>query len=71
MDIYEVLPLDAPAAREWARLIHRKSDTLIEDALIAAIAKVNRLTVVTRNIRHFRVFDVPTVNPFDQTTIDR
>ena len=50
---YGVLPMDASAFRAWARLKHRKSDTLIEDAMIAATALVANLTVVTRNVRDF------------------
>lgn len=59
-----VLPLDAAAARETARLLHKKSMALLADAMIAAIAKVNGLTVATRNTRDFEQFDVPLVNPF-------
>ncbi len=61
---YSVLPMDAPAFREWARLMHRRSDTVAEDAMIAAIAIVHRLTVVTRNIRHFNQFGVEVQDPF-------
>ena len=39
---YGVLPMDAPAFREWARLMHRRSDTMSEDAMIAATAIVHR-----------------------------
>jgi predicted nucleic acid-binding protein len=59
-----VLPLDGISAREAARLMARQSKLLIEDAMIAAIAKVNGLTVATRNTRDFERFAVPLVNPF-------
>jgi hypothetical protein len=59
-----VLPLDGVSARESARLMARQSRLLIEDAMIAAIAKVNGLTVATRNTRDFERFAVPLVNPF-------
>ena len=61
---YSVLSVDAAAFREWARLMHRKSDTLIQDAMIAAVAIVHRLTVVTRNVRDFEHFAVPILDPF-------
>ena len=44
--------------------MHRRSDHLIEDAMIAATAVVHQLTVVTRNVRDFEDFGVPTLNPF-------
>jgi predicted nucleic acid-binding protein len=59
-----VLPLDAAAAREAARLMTNQPMTLMADAMIAAIAKVNGLTVATRNTRDFERFAVPLVNPF-------
>lgn len=62
---YAVLPMDGRTFREWARLMHARSETLYEDAMIAATARVHGLTVVTRNVADFRVFDVPLLNPFD------
>ena len=61
---FNILTMDGPAFRCWAQLMHRQSDTLYEDAMIAAIARVHQLTVVTRNLADFSRFDVPLLNPF-------
>lgn len=61
---YNVLPMDAATFRAWARLMHRRSDTVYEDAMIAATAQVHGLTVVTRNMADFKPFGVPLLNPF-------
>ena len=61
---HQVLAIDAATSRRWARMMVGKSDTLLEDALIAACALVNELIVVTRNVRDFDVFGVKTLNPF-------
>jgi predicted nucleic acid-binding protein len=61
---FNVLVMDARTFREWARLMHRTSDTLYEDAMIAATARVHALTVVTRNVVDFRRFEVDVLNPF-------
>ncbi len=65
---YNVLPMDALAFREWGRLAHRKSDTLLEDAMIAATARQHNLTVVTRNVADFKPFGVAVLNPFKSTS---
>ena len=61
----QVLPLDAPVCRAWARLMHRRSKALVEDAFIAASAQVHRLTIASRNVRDFKLLGVTAVNPFD------
>ena len=38
--------------------------------MIAAIAKVHQLTVVTRNVVDFNGFDVPLLNPFASRKTD-
>ena len=62
--LYEVLPMDAHCFREWGRLMHKKSERLIEDAMIAATARVHDLVITTRNERDFIEFDVQIYNPF-------
>jgi predicted nucleic acid-binding protein len=61
---WNVLPMDAATFRLWAKLMHRRSDTLIEDAMIAATARVHGLRIVTRNVRDFKEFGVNVVNPY-------
>ena len=59
-----ILPFDGPAAREAARLLRGRSKVNLEDAMIAAIARVHNLTVATRNLRDFQTLQVTLVNPF-------
>lgn len=61
---FQVLPMDARTFRAWARLMHRRSNTLYEDAMIASTAQVHGLTVATRNVADFDALGVPVLNPF-------
>jgi toxin FitB len=59
-----ILAMDGPSFREYARIIQHVSNTLSEDALIAASARVHGLTVATRNETDFAHFPVSVFNPF-------
>jgi predicted nucleic acid-binding protein len=61
---YQVLPMDSVAFREWGRLMHGKSDHLVEDGMIAATARTQGLVVATRNEIDFKQLDVAVFNPF-------
>ncbi|MBK1689369.1 type II toxin-antitoxin system VapC family toxin [Rubrivivax gelatinosus] len=61
---FQVLPMDARTFRVWARLMHRRSNTLYEDAMIASTAQVHGLTVATRKVADFDALGVPVLNPF-------
>ena len=61
---YQILPMDTACFREWGRLMDQKPDHLLEDAMIAATARVHRLVVATRNEQDFRQLDVRILNPF-------
>ena len=61
---WNILPMDAATFRIWAKLMHRRSDTLIEDAMIAATALLHGLQVVTRNVSDFKEFGVRAWNPW-------
>ncbi len=60
----QVISMDALCFREWGRIMTRRSDTLIEDAMIAATARVHGLIVATRNERDFQPLGVSLLNPF-------
>ena len=58
-----VLPIDEPVAEAWALLGVPDPLPLI-DGLLAATAKVHRLTFVTRNVADIAVTGVPLLDPF-------
>ena len=61
---YQVLPMNTLCFREWARLMSGRRDDLLEDAMIAATARVHDLVVATRNERDFTSLGVQVSNPF-------
>jgi predicted nucleic acid-binding protein len=61
---YQILPMDTQCFREWGRILDRKPDQLLEDAMIAATARVQHLIVATRNEGDFGKLDVRILNPF-------
>ncbi len=66
---YNILPMNAEVFRAWARLMHRKSDTLCEDAMIAATALSHGRTVATRNVADFQALGMAVHNPFEATRV--
>ena len=63
----QILAFDADAAQVWGRLrVPRPEHEL--DKQIAATALVHDLTVVTRNVRHFRASGVKLLNPFSRAS---
>jgi predicted nucleic acid-binding protein len=61
---YQVLAMDSQCFRESARLMNGRPDDLLEDAMIAATARIHELVVATRNERDFASLAVRVFNPF-------
>jgi predicted nucleic acid-binding protein len=63
-----VLPIDAPIADMWGRIVARsqaQGRTLhAMDAFLAATAEVHDLTLVTRNVSDFEVLGRTLLNPW-------
>lgn len=64
-NIHNVLPMTGSTFRLWAKLMHSQTNTVREDAMIAATAIEKDLIVVTRNIKDFKRFKIRLLNPFE------
>jgi toxin FitB len=67
-ETYQILPMDTKSFREWGRLNNGVAKHMLEDLMIAAVARVHDLIVATRNERHFRQLGVRLFNPFGSHT---
>jgi tRNA(fMet)-specific endonuclease VapC len=65
----KIIPVDTDVIVEWGILTAHAESTgkpmPAIDALIAATAKVNQLTLVTRNVSDFDAADMKVLNPWD------
>jgi predicted nucleic acid-binding protein len=61
-----LLYVDGAVAVQWGRLLAARRAPVV-DALLAATARVHRLTLVTRNVRDFAGLNVRVLNPFRGT----
>lgn len=59
-----ILPVDTAVAEEWGRMNAIRPVPVI-DALLAATAKANELTLVTRNVADVSGLGADVLNPFD------
>ena len=64
-NIHNVLPMTGSTFRIWAKLMHSQTNTVREDAMIAATAIEKDLIVVTRNTKDFKRFKLQLLNPFE------
>jgi toxin FitB len=62
-----ILPVDQPVADEWGRMSAKRPVQAI-DALLAATAKVHRMTLATRNLADVYDLGADVINPFEAAT---
>ena len=59
-----ILPIDQTVADEWGRMAAKRPVSTV-DALLAATAKVHRMTLATRNVSDVADLGANLVNPFE------
>jgi hypothetical protein len=60
-----ILPVDVEVAQEWGRLSAAPQPPPVVDGLMAATAKVHKLTLVTRNVADVARVGIAVLNPFE------
>jgi predicted nucleic acid-binding protein len=64
-----IIDITPPVADAWGELMAlaklRGTALHVMDGFLAATARIHRQTLVTRNVRAFRPFDVSLLNPWD------
>ena len=64
-----ILNIDLEICEEWAELLSKDNSNAV-DSLIAAQAIARNMILVTRNIKHFKMFNVKLLNPFEDQSIN-
>lgn len=66
-----ILPVDVAIARDAGKLedaaIAKGFSPGLADIMIASTARLNGMSVLTANVRHFAILDVPHLNPFTES----
>lgn len=60
----QIIDIDLPTCIEWSKLLAIDSTNAI-DSLIAAQCVLHELILVTRNTKHFTMFQIQILNPFE------
>jgi toxin FitB len=64
---FAFLPMDTACFREWSRLMAGRPDSLREDVMIAATARIHGFIVAARDEKDFKHLGVDILNPFKST----
>lgn len=60
----QIVLVDLATCNKWAELLAIDSTNAI-DSLLLAQAATRNMVLVTRNIKHFKIFDIECLNPFE------
>lgn len=60
----QIIDIDIAVCEEWGNLLTIDGSNAI-DSLLAAQSIIHNMTLVTRNIKHFQMFNIKLINPFE------